>query len=132
VNPAFADRLKKMGVAQPNPIFSPSSTATPSFPDGFSPQRSSFSAPQFPPASTNVTLGALEARRQIQAKADKEFENLGRSGSQGREFLDVATLRNILVLRQHGVSTAEIESRLKLKQGVVARLGPSSVVSPAT
>ncbi|KAK4444103.1 hypothetical protein QBC34DRAFT_430242 [Podospora aff. communis PSN243] len=128
VNPAFADRLKQMGVAQPKPIFSPSSTVS-GFPDAF-PTAESFSKPQFPAAVGNATLNVLDARRRIQEQADRELDNLGRPGAQGREFLDVATVRKVLLMRQRGDSAAEIESTLKLKPGVVARLGPLGVVAP--
>lgn len=118
-----------MGVAQPNPTFSPSSTAG-IFSDAASATPSSVSAPQFPPASSNATLNVLEARRQLQARAEQEFGDMGRPGSEGRELLDIGTIRKILVLRQQGELAAEIESKLRLKPGVVARLGSEGVVSP--
>ena len=122
MTPAFADRLKQMGVAQPNTTFSPSSTAAP-FPVV------SLASP-YPPSSSNATLGVLKARRRLQAHADEEFRQLGKPGSQGREHLDVGIVKNILTLRQRGESAAEIESRLKLKPGVVSKLGPLGIVSP--
>ncbi|KAK0631730.1 hypothetical protein B0T14DRAFT_532356 [Immersiella caudata] len=128
INPAFADRLKQMGVAQPKPIFSPSSTAS-GFPDAL-PTAESFSKPQFPAAAGNATLNVLDVRRRVQEQADRELDNLGRPGAQGREFLDIATVRKVLLMRQRGDSAAEIESKLKLKSGVVARLGPLSIVAP--
>lgn len=90
-----------------------------------------FAAPQFPAASNNATLGALEARRQLEQRAAQEFETMGKAGYQGREFLDISTIRNILVMRQRGNSPSEIETRLRLKPGVVARLGRPGVVEPA-
>lgn len=62
--------------------------------------------------------------------ADEQFEEMSRSGIHKREFLDINTIRNILVLRQRGESEAEIESRLRLKPGIVARLGPLGTSSP--
>ncbi|KAK1755244.1 hypothetical protein QBC47DRAFT_383175 [Echria macrotheca] len=131
VDPAFADRLRQMGIVQPNPTFSPSSTAA-SFQDMMSTAQSSMAAPKYPPSSSNPTLAVLEARRRLQEKAEQEFEELGVSGAQGREFLDINTIRNILVMRQRGESAAAIESRLRLKPGVVARLGPPGIVSPTS
>ncbi|KAM7193562.1 hypothetical protein V8F20_008335 [Naviculisporaceae sp. PSN 640] len=133
---SFASRLQKMGIAQPNPIYSPSSTAN------VKPSSSSrnadiimrpsdFAAPQFPAASNNATLGALEARRQLEQRAQQEFDLMGKPGYQGREFLDISTIRNILVMRQRGDSPSNIETRLRLKPGVVARLGRPGVVEPA-
>ncbi|KAK3329512.1 hypothetical protein B0H66DRAFT_526897 [Apodospora peruviana] len=131
-DPDFASRLHQMGIAQPNPTWSPSSIASPGRGADITPNPREFSAPQFPPASQNITLGVLEARRQLEQRAQQEFENMGKSGYQGREFLDIATIRNILVLREGRESPAAIEARLRLKPGVVARLGPSGILSPAS
>ncbi|KAK0731368.1 hypothetical protein B0H67DRAFT_478262 [Lasiosphaeris hirsuta] len=99
-----------------------------------SPQPQSRSAaPQqvFASATGNTTLNVLEARRRVEEEADAEFSRVGRSSNNvGREFLDVATIKEALVRRQRGESAAEIESALKLKPGVVERLGPAGVVSP--
>ncbi|KAK4251164.1 hypothetical protein C7999DRAFT_11043 [Corynascus novoguineensis] len=128
-SPDFVARLQKMGIVQPNPTYSPSSIASP-FSDA-SGINQSVSAPRFPSSSSNRTLGVLEVRRQLEARAKEELENMGKSTDKGREFLDIGTVRQILVLRQGGVSPADIESRLRLKPGVVAKLGPQGVVAPA-
>ncbi|KAK3341311.1 hypothetical protein B0T25DRAFT_337806 [Lasiosphaeria hispida] len=140
ITPAFAHRLKAMGVAQPNPTYSATSTysqgsATPTISSQSQSQSQSQSrsaAPQqvFPSAAGNATLNVLESRRRLEEEADAEFSRVGRaSNTAGREFLDVATIREALVRRQRGESAAEIESVLKLKPGVVARLGPAGLVS---
>ena len=52
----------------------------------------------------------------------------GRRGHEGRQFLDVFTIRQILTLRdERGRSAAEIEKALGLKRGVVDRLGIQGV-----
>lgn len=130
INPEFAQRLQKMGIVQPNPTYSPSSIASP-FPDASS-IKPSASGPQFPSASNNTTLGVLEARRRLEAQAKLELENMGKSTDKGREFLDVATIKQILILRQRGESASDIEARLRLKPGIVARLGPKEIVSPVS
>jgi hypothetical protein len=124
---AFAARLKQMGVVQPNPTFSPSSTAsaTPHLPLSHG-----IPSPQFPSATNNQTLGVLDARRRLQERADDELANMGKSSDQGREFLDIHTIRDILARRQRGDSPESIEKRLNLRAGVVKRLGPPSLVSP--
>ena len=122
-SPAFSSRLRQMGVAQPNPTFSSSSTAAPS---AFETQNTP--GPSYP-SSSNTTLSVLEARRKRQYEATAEFDRTGRSTDQGREFLDVGTIRDILMLRDQGIDAAAIESKFNLKTGVVKRLGPMGVVS---
>ncbi|KAI5864764.1 hypothetical protein GGS23DRAFT_595463 [Durotheca rogersii] len=109
-NPAFSQRLKQMGVATPNPTLSNSSTvsSSPSRPDYES------TGPSFPSPSQNPTLSALEVRRQLQERAELEFENL----RHGREFLDAGTLREILIMQTQGAPAVDIEKRLRLKSGV--------------
>jgi len=113
-----------MGVAEPNPTFSPSSTATPG---AFVSQP--VPGPGYPSSSSNTTLSVLEARRRLQDEAAAEFDRTGRSTDRGREFLDVATIRDILILRDQGIDSAAIESRFNLKAGVLKRLGPPGAVS---
>ena len=135
-----------MGVATPFPTLSNSSTAGPyssPSPSTYTQTSSSLSPPSkapsrsppsstttttsfYPPSSQNRTLNALEARRELQARAEAEFED----PSRGREFLDAGTLRKALLLQHLGVTASEIEARLRLKSGVVARLGPRGVTVP--
>ncbi|KAI0390294.1 hypothetical protein F5Y17DRAFT_72315 [Xylariaceae sp. FL0594] len=89
-----------------------------------SPSKTKVHPPQ--PQQQNRTLSALEARAKFQQLAEKEFED----PSKGREFLDAGTLRRALLLRKRGVRDAEIEKRLNLKSGVVARMGPPGVAVP--
>ncbi|KAI8626768.1 hypothetical protein F5Y19DRAFT_216133 [Xylariaceae sp. FL1651] len=157
-NAAFSERLRKMGVATPHPTLSRSSTAGPFAsppsssstaappssttvqtssslsPPSSSPSQSPSSSTNtnatttayYPPPSQNRTLNALEARRDLQARAQAEFED----PSAGREFLDAAMLRQVLLLRARGVAARDIEARFRLKSGVVARLGPPGVAVP--
>lgn len=54
---------------------------------------------------------------------------MGRSGFQGREYLDALTIRQVLAMRdRQGLSAEEIERLLRLKSGVVGRLGERGVV----
>jgi hypothetical protein len=130
ISPDFADRLRKMGVVQPNPTFSPSSIASP-VPDA-SGVKQSLPKSRFPSVPNNATLGVLEARHRLETQAKQELANTGKSTDKGREFLDIATVKQILVLRQSGRSSADIEQRLRLKPGTAARLGPEGIVSPAS
>lgn len=79
----------------------------------------------------NPAVAALYARDQLQRKAEAEEEAVARQGSKfaGREFLDVFTIRQVLVERDaKGTKPADIEKRLGLKPGVVARLGSTGVL----
>ncbi|KAI0506952.1 hypothetical protein F5B22DRAFT_430523 [Xylaria bambusicola] len=145
-NPAYSERLRQMGVATPFPTLSNSSTAGPfssPSPSTYTQTSSSLSPPSqapsrspppntttttsfYPPPSQNRTLNALEARRELQARADAEFQD----PSRGREFLDVETLRKALLLQHRGATANDIEARLRLKSGVLARLGPRGVTVP--
>lgn len=124
-----------MGIAQPNPTYSPSSHArpapAPSPSDAHAPPTGG-AGPLFPSARNNSTLGALEARRLAEVAARSEFEALGRKGFQGREFLDLNTIVQMHVLRDRGVADREIEERFNLKRGVVARLGTRGITVPAS
>lgn len=143
-NPAYSERLRKMGVVTPFPTLSNSSTAgsfsAPSSSPTYTETSSSLSRPKaapassntssptafYPPPSRNRTLSALEARRDLQARAETEFGD----PSRGREFLDAGLLRKALLLLNSGMKAKEIEARLRLKSGVVARLGPRGVAVP--
>ncbi|PSR87394.1 hypothetical protein BD289DRAFT_452768 [Coniella lustricola] len=127
IQPDLAQRLREIGVVQPNPTYSPSSTALP-----FSSplQESEHSGPIFPSSASNPVLSALEARRRLADQAEAEFESLGLSSATGRSFLQAGMIRDALVMRERGASDADIEHRLNLKKGVLARLGPKSLYKP--
>jgi hypothetical protein len=77
----------------------------------------------------NPAVSLLTARYRLAEEAEREFAGLGRKGYEGRSFLDVVTLRQVLVLRdEKGLENGEIERRLGLKNGVVGRLGRGGVV----
>lgn len=74
-------------------------------------------------------MSLLTARFRLAEEAEQEFANTGRKTAGGRQFLDVFTIRQILILRdEKGVSASEIERTFGLKEGVVARLGRMGVV----
>lgn len=76
----------------------------------------------------NPALRVLQARSQLSDEADREIMEAGRQGHPGRRFLDVGTVRQVLVLRDaRGLRDAEIEKRLGLRSGIVGRLGSKGV-----
>ncbi|RDW69917.1 hypothetical protein BP5796_08314 [Coleophoma crateriformis] len=137
-------RLRAVGPVQPNPTLSNSSTvnypASPNTPNQhanaqFQPSASSPLQTLFPSArgpTTNPAVALLEARSRLAEAADTEFSNIGRRGAEGRTFLDVITVRQVLQLRdERGLSGSEIEKRMGLGHGVVEQLGRRGVVACA-
>ncbi|GKZ37285.1 hypothetical protein AbraIFM66950_008770 [Aspergillus brasiliensis] len=118
-DPDFAAHLRSIGPVIPNPTFSNSST--------FASQQPAPTV--FPPAS-NPALLVFSARQRLTKAAEQELESMGRSGFQGREYLDALTIRQVLAMRdRQGLSAEEIERLLRLKSGVVGRLGGKGVVA---
>jgi hypothetical protein len=118
-DPDFARSLRSLGPVQPNPTLSPSSAFG---------QPSSTTGVAAPDPRKNPAIAVLHARARLQEKAEVE-ERLGR-GSKQREFLDVFEMRQALLMRDaQGKTPAQIERRLGLKEGVVARLGGKGVLS---
>ncbi|ROW07835.1 hypothetical protein VMCG_03352 [Cytospora schulzeri] len=133
IRPDYAQRLREIGVVQPNPTYSSTSTASPSHspsPSSSPLHQTDNSGPIFPSPSSNPVLAALEARGRIQREADEEFEGLGVSGGRGRRFLTSGMLRDVLVMRERGAGEGEIENRFNLRRGVVRRLGPRGLYQP--
>ncbi|PKX92922.1 uncharacterized protein P174DRAFT_452184 [Aspergillus novofumigatus IBT 16806] len=86
------------------------------------------SRPVFPTAA-NPALLVLTARQTAAKAAQEEAEQIGRPGFAGREFVDAWTIRQALTMRdRQGLSLGEIEGMLKLKKGVLGRLGAKGVV----
>ena len=80
----------------------------------------------------NPAIMVLDARSRLQDEADIEFQQAGRRGHDGRQFLDVYMIRQILVQRdQQGKSAEQIERSMGLKKGVVGRLGAQGVIGLA-
>lgn len=132
LQPGLAERLRQIGVVQPNPTYSPSSTASPTTTSSSQPATTHehSGGPVFPSPSNNAVLSALEARERLAREAEEEFESLGLSGGQGRRFLTSGMIRDVLVMRERGASDGEIENRFNLRRGVVRRLGPRGLVQP--
>ncbi|KAL8767309.1 MAG: hypothetical protein Q9209_006147 [Squamulea sp. 1 TL-2023] len=129
-DPHFARSLRSLGPVQPSSTLSSSSTFYPSEPS--SPQNHSQAEPQiFPNPLLNPALQILSRRSELAQEAEEEFTRL-RGGGEGRRFLDVVKIREVLAMRDgKGMSEREIEERLGLRRGVVEKLGRRGVVSEA-
>lgn len=117
----FSQRLHDMGIADPNPTYSPSSTADV--------QPVAPSAPIFPSARHNATLSVLESRRQLQERADADLEATGQSGTHGRRFVDMRTLVDAVQLQKKGHQPTDIERRLRLEPNLLRKLGRPGVLT---
>ncbi|KAL1959672.1 hypothetical protein VTO42DRAFT_1258 [Malbranchea cinnamomea] len=125
-DPHFAASLRSIGPVIPNPTLSHSSTFNASQSQT---QSHAQSGSTYPAPSTNPTLLALSSRTNLARAAEKELESLGRTSYAGREFLDVMTIKQILAMRdRQGVKPEVIERHLRLKEGVVGKLGRKGVV----
>jgi hypothetical protein len=88
----------------------------------------------FPDAASmrnNPALLILQARKRLQEKANYEFDNVGRKDFEGRETMDVYMVTDALKMRQSGMSLEDIEKRLGLKKGVMAKLGERGLLEAA-
>ncbi|KAK3072556.1 hypothetical protein LTR53_006610 [Teratosphaeriaceae sp. CCFEE 6253] len=130
-DPDFARSLRSLGPVQPNPTLSTSSAfPNPSNPNNPSPTRTSL--PPGPDPRKNPAITVLDSRARLQDQADLEFQQAGRRGHAGRQFLDVYMIRDILTRRDvKGKTAVEIEKAMGLKAGVVERLGARGVVGLA-
>lgn len=128
-DPDFARSLRSIGPVQPNPTLSPTSA----FPHPGNPNNAAqASRPAGPDPRKNPAIAVLDSRARLQDEADIEFQQAGRRGHEGRQFLDVYMIRQILVQRdEKGKSASEIERSMGLKKGVVDRLGARGVVGLA-
>ncbi|PKY02034.1 hypothetical protein P168DRAFT_306248 [Aspergillus campestris IBT 28561] len=131
-DPDFAASLRHIGPVNPHPTFSNSSV----FPTRQGAPQQQHQQPGrastvFPPA-TNPALLTVTARQQLTKAAEQETDALGRSNFAGREFLDTMTIRQVLNMRdRQGLPPREIERLLRLKKGVVERLGEKGIVGVA-
>jgi hypothetical protein len=122
-DPDFAASLRSIGPVTPNPTFSRTSTFNPG-----PIQQQNANQPVFPTAA-NPALLVLTARQTAAKAAQEEAEQIGRPGFAGREFVDAWTIRQALTMRdRQGLSLGEIEGMLKLKKGVLGRLGAKGIV----
>ncbi|KAL6716402.1 hypothetical protein ACLMJK_005969 [Lecanora helva] len=130
-DPDFARSLRSLGPVQPNSTLSDTSTFSPNPPNvGGSKSSPNQPHPQFfPDPSQNPALLVLKARERLQQEAEVEFARTSRSEGGKRGFLDISTIRQILVMRdEKRMSEVEIEKSLGLGAGVVKRLGAKGVV----
>ncbi|KAL3473594.1 hypothetical protein BJX99DRAFT_233483 [Aspergillus californicus] len=125
-DPHFAASLRSIGPVTPSPTLSNSST--------FNQPKHTSKSPGvgqtvFPSPSMNPALLVITARQRIAKEAEQEVNDFGREGFSGRGFLDAFTVRQVLDMRdRQRLGEGEIERALRLKGGVVRRLGEKGIV----
>lgn len=83
----------------------------------------------FPTASSPALL-TVKARQEITKAAQEELEAAGLGNFAGRQFLDAFTISQALTMRdQQKMPRREIERLLRMKEGVMDRLGKDGVIS---
>lgn len=127
-DPQFGSRLSQIGPVQPV-------SQTPSnqhqFPPSSSPRQQGQNI--FPSTSptTNPAILVTQARERIGKLWEEESESLGRASFQGRTLISAGQIKEVLEMREHGMSASDIEKRLRLRSGLVQRLGAGGVVANA-
>ncbi|KAL9599099.1 MAG: hypothetical protein Q9219_004057 [cf. Caloplaca sp. 3 TL-2023] len=128
-DPDFARSLRSIGPVQPSSTLSNSSAFAPQTP-------SSTADPQnlsniFPNHASNPALTMLSRREELAREAEADLIK-ARTGGEGRRFLDVMKIREVLVMRdEKRMPESEIERILGLEKGLVERLGGKEVVREA-
>lgn len=70
----------------------------------------------------------VKARERINQQYEDEMEGLGRPSFTGRTLVSAKDITEALKMRdQGGISSEEIEKQLRLKPGILSRLGKPGV-----
>ena len=83
----------------------------------------------FPDPRDNPALRILENRQRIQDEAERELENVGRRGFEGRKYVDAGLIQLAMMRKKRGESDAKAEEALGIKRGRLEVLGKGIVES---
>lgn len=82
------------------------------------------------PAASSPALLTVKARQKISQAAEEELEAVASGSVAGRQFMDAFTISQALTMRdQQKMPRREIEKLLRMKEGVMDRLGKDGVIS---
>ncbi|ERF75944.1 hypothetical protein EPUS_01310 [Endocarpon pusillum Z07020] len=137
-DPDYGSRLSQLGPVQPPRTLSNSSTFAPTpqvvkSSSSSSSTRSPFQGQQvFPSSSSNPELLIVQARDHFAKIFEEESESLGRQSFKGRTLVSAAELKAVLSMRDDGRKPpGEIEKQLRLRPGILGRLGRPGLVENA-
>ena len=129
-DPQFAASLRSLGPVTPASTLSNSSHFSPSPSSTASDQAPNLPQQTFPDPSKNPAIQVLAARKTLSEAAEAEFARVRYEGGGARKFLDVITIRQILMCRdEKQMDSAEIEKKLGLASGAVGRLGRKGIIA---
>jgi len=132
-DPKFAASLRSLGPVTPSSTLSNSSRFSPSPSAAPLTNPSNSNQQVFPDPSQNPAILVLTARENLAKEAEAEFARVRYEGGGGRRFLDVMTVRQVLMMRdEKHITDTDIEQKLGLANGVVKRLGKKGVVEEAS
>jgi hypothetical protein len=132
-DPQFSSKLRALGPAVPVAHAQPQEGA---FPTSSQPPLGQQAGVQniFPGTSkisgvTNPAIVVVNARERIGKLWEEERDALGRGSFAGRTMLCAGELSEIIQLRDDGMVDGEIEKKMRLRRGLVGRLGVRGVVA---
>lgn len=126
-DPQFGDALKRLGPAISVERAAPHQGA---FPTSSQPPLGQQGQNIFPSSdpTTNPSLMIVKARERINQQFDNEAEDIGRASAGGRTLISAKDIKEALKMRdQGGMSSEEVEKQLRLKPGILSRLGKPGV-----
>lgn len=126
-DPQFGDALKRLGPAISVERAAPGQG---SFPTSSQPPLGQQGKNIFPAGDpkSNPSLMIVKARERINQQYDVEADEVGRSSAGGRTLVSAKDIKEALKMRdQGGMSSEEIEKQLRLKSGILKRLGKPGV-----
>ncbi|KAJ5300941.1 uncharacterized protein N7443_005943 [Penicillium atrosanguineum] len=119
-DPDFAASLRSIGPVDPSANYANS----PAYSRG--PMQTVF------PKASNPALLTAAARDRLSKSAQQEIDQMGRSDFAGRSYMDALTIHQALTMRDvQKMPRAEIERTLRLKKGVMDKLGEDGLISRA-
>ena len=129
-DPDFGSKLSRLGPAVSVGHAKPGQQA---FPTSSRPPLGQQGKNIFPTqdAKHNPSLLVVQARGQTGKKWEEEQDDMGKSTFEGRTLISAKEIRDVLEMRGRGMESGDIEKQLRLKRGIVERLGAKEAIANA-